>query len=98
MRITKLILAVILVTSRYENQFLSLSYTVNAAVSVKFDSCELEVNPCLAVIKNSAKLRFWCLVYTVPLEVVTRLVTEKRLQHDSAHAPTKYLAVIFYPG
>ena len=24
-----------------ENQFLSLSYTVNAAVSVKFDSCEL---------------------------------------------------------
>ena len=39
-RITESILAVI--TSRYENQLLSLSYTVNAAVSVKFDSCELK--------------------------------------------------------
>ena len=39
-RITESIL-VIFVTSRYENQFLSLSYIVNAAVSVKFDSCEL---------------------------------------------------------
>ena len=35
------ILAVILVTPRYENQFLSLTYTVHAAVSVKFDSREL---------------------------------------------------------
>ena len=42
MRITELILAVIPVTSRYENQFLSLSYRVNAAVSVKFDSRELK--------------------------------------------------------
>ena len=32
---------VIPVTSTYENQFLSISYTVNAAVSVKFDSHEL---------------------------------------------------------
>ena len=34
-KITELILAVILVTSRYENQFLSLSYTANAAIAVK---------------------------------------------------------------
>ena len=42
-RITESILAVILITSKYENQFLSLSHTVNAAVSVKFDSCELRL-------------------------------------------------------
>ena len=41
MRITESILAVIHIISRYENQFLSLSHTVNAAVSVKFDSHEL---------------------------------------------------------
>ena len=41
MRITKSIFTVILVSSRYENQFLSLGYAVNVAVSVKFDSCEL---------------------------------------------------------
>ena len=37
-KITELILAVILGASRYENQFLSLSYT---SVLVKFDSHEL---------------------------------------------------------
>ena len=36
MRITEIILAVILITSRYENQFLSLSHTVNTAVSIFF--------------------------------------------------------------
>ena len=36
MRITESILTVILVSSRYENQFLSLSYEVNVAISVKF--------------------------------------------------------------
>ena len=43
MRITESILAVILVSSRYDSQFLSLSYAVglNIAVSVKFDSREL---------------------------------------------------------
>ena len=40
-RITESILAVILVTSRCANQSLSLSLTVNTAISVKFDSCEL---------------------------------------------------------
>ena len=45
-RITESILVVIfiviLVTSRYENQYLSLSYTVvNATISVKFDSRQL---------------------------------------------------------
>ena len=37
MIITESILAVILVTSRFENHFLSLSHTVNASVSVNFD-------------------------------------------------------------
>ena len=41
MRITESIPAVILVTSRYENQFLSLSYTVNVAILLEFDSHEL---------------------------------------------------------
>ena len=41
MRITESILTVILVSSRYDNQFFSLSYAVNIAVSVKFDFREL---------------------------------------------------------
>ena len=47
-RNTELIPAVILVTPRYENQFLSLSYTENAAVSVKFwfSQTEMKVSPC----------------------------------------------------
>ena len=46
-RITESILAVILVTFRYENQLLSLSYTVNAAVSVKFDlQTEMKESSC----------------------------------------------------
>ena len=40
-RITESILAVILVTSRYENQFLPFRFPVNTAVSVKFDSRKL---------------------------------------------------------
>ena len=40
-RIRESILTVILVTFLYENQCLSLSHTVNAAVSEKFDSWEL---------------------------------------------------------
>ena len=42
MRTTESILAVILVSSRNENQFLSLSYAgLNVAVEVKFNSREL---------------------------------------------------------
>ena len=43
MKITESILTVILVSSRYDSQFLSLSYAVdlNVAVSVKFDFREL---------------------------------------------------------
>ena len=46
MKITESILAVILVTSKYENRFLLLSYTANTTVSVKFDFCELrQISP-----------------------------------------------------
>ena len=34
------ILAMILVASRYENQFLSLNYVVNTTVTQNFDSCK----------------------------------------------------------
>ena len=40
-RITELILTVILVISRYKNQCITLSFTVDAAVLVKFDSRKL---------------------------------------------------------
>ena len=56
MRITESILAVILVSSRYENQFLSLSYAVNVAVSVKFDSrTEMKVSPCISSVSRFLK-------------------------------------------
>ena len=45
------ILAVILVSSRYDNQFLSLSYAVNVAVSVKLT---------LANWDESKRLNFFC--------------------------------------
>ena len=49
MRTTESFLAVILVSSRYENQFLSLSYAVNNSFSeIWLSWTETKVSPCIS--------------------------------------------------
>ena len=42
--VSPLLMTLLNIMSRYENQFLSLNHTVNVAVSIKFNSCKLSLN------------------------------------------------------
>ena len=55
-RIRESILAMILVASRYENQFLSLNYVVNTTVIQNFDSRKLKQTSTPAYLNNVSSL------------------------------------------